>query len=58
MRLSWELPLTNNQAPFINLDIFNVLNRKIATTTSNVLGESIPTYEVGRQFWLEVGYKF
>lgn len=58
MRLSWELPLTNNQAPFINLDIFNVLNRKIATTTSNVLGESIPTYEAGRQFWLEVGYKF
>ena len=58
MRLSWELPLKNNQAPFINIDIFNVLDRKVVTSTSNVLGESVPAYEVGRQFWVEVGYKF
>lgn len=53
---------------YLNADIFNVLNLKNMTTISGVNGaisntsfassSSIPVYEVGRQFWLQVGYKF
>ena len=55
---------------YVNVDIINVLNSKNATTigSSSLLGAvttsipsaryTIPIYEIGRQFWLQVGYKY
>ena len=57
---------------YVNVDILNVLNSKNMTTISNADGviagassssiattsSDIPVYEVGRQFWLQMGYKF
>lgn len=58
IRLGWEYPFARNQAVFVNIDVFNVLDKKSVADTSNVTSTGIPTYEVGRQFWLEVGYRF
>lgn len=59
MRLGWELPVAKNQAAFVNLDIFNVLDKQVVSAASTTNAETaVPTYEVGRQFWLEVGYRF
>lgn len=54
MRLAWEKPFGKEQAVFTNLDITNVLNTRSVSNSNR----GIETYEVGRQFWLEVGYKF
>lgn len=52
---------------YVNVDIINVLNLKNETTlqsTSGVLGNTIlgtnaiALYDVGRQFWLQFGYKW
>lgn len=54
---------------YTNVDIINVLNLKNETTisgangnmaTGSILGESAayPVYDVGRQFWLQFGYKY
>ena len=52
---------------FVNFDIFNVLDSKklvpIGTENGVILGEvssvaMIQAYELGRQFWVELGYKF
>lgn len=59
---SWELP--KKSSAFVNIDILNVLNRKKVTAAANTylatarVFTDIPTYEIGRQFWLEVGYKW
>lgn len=58
MRIAWDLPLSKDQAAFVNVDIFNVLDKKVVTEGSNSLANNVPTYEIGRQFWLEVGYRF
>ncbi|WP_193075036.1 TonB-dependent receptor plug domain-containing protein [Pseudomonas sp. FME51] len=53
-RISWEKPVTRKQAAFVNLDVTNLLNKRIASTADkNSIG-----YEVGRQFMVEVGYRF
>ena len=54
-RLAWEQPLAQHQAVFVNLDVSNVLDKVIV---SNANSNGIPTYEVGRQFMVEVGYRF
>lgn len=56
VRLGWELPI-GRQAVFANLDIYNLLDR------ANVYGassstSSVPYYETGRSFWIELGYRF
>ncbi|MFT0211532.1 TonB-dependent receptor plug domain-containing protein [Pseudomonas sp. F1_0610] len=57
MRLGWEKYLAQDQSVFINVDINNLLNaRSVMGNTSGL--NSVETYEIGRQFWLEVGYKF
>lgn len=56
LRLAWEQPTAKDQAVFVNLDVFNVLDKVAVSTVSSTSG--IPTYEVGRQFWVEVGYRF
>lgn len=52
---------------YFNVDMFNVLNLRNLTALSGTngaitetayAGSAIPVYEVGRQFWLQVGYKF
>ncbi len=58
MRLGWDVPFSKDQAAFVNVDIFNVLDKKVVTEGSNSMANNIPTYEIGRQFWLEVGYRF
>lgn len=58
LRLGWEFPTTRNQAFFVNLDVFNVLNKASVADTSSVTDSGVPTYEVGRQYWIEVGYRF
>ncbi|MCY1276099.1 TonB-dependent Receptor Plug Domain protein [compost metagenome] len=57
-RLGWELPTFEEQALFVNVDVFNVLDKKSVNFSNSVNSTGIPTYEVGRQFWLEVGYRF
>lgn len=56
MRLAWDIPTGKEQAFFVNVDITNVTDQvnKIASRTST----SVVSYEVGRQYWLEVGYRF
>lgn len=58
IRLGWEFPTTRQQAFFVNLDVFNVLDKASVAEISNVSASGFKTYEVGRQFWLEVGYRF
>lgn len=58
MRLAWDVPLSKDQAAFVNVDIFNVLDKQVVTEGSHSVVNNVPTYEIGRQFWLEVGYRF
>ena len=54
-RIAWEVPTAKEQAVFVNLDVTNLLDKQIVGATET---SGLPTYEVGRQFMLEVGYKF
>ena len=54
-RIAWEVPTAKDQAVFVNLDVTNLLDKQIVGATET---SGLPTYEVGRQFMLEVGYKF
>ncbi|TLP61869.1 MULTISPECIES: TonB-dependent receptor [Pseudomonas] len=56
MRFAWDIPTGKDQAFFVNVDVTNVTDQvnKIASRTST----NLITYEVGRQYWLEVGYRF
>ena len=54
-RLAWELPTAKEQAVFVNLDISNLLDKAIVSNTDN---DDYVNYEVGRQFMVEVGYRF
>ncbi len=63
MRFGFEVPVYGRNTLFINIDIFNVLDSKnIAIANLSYTGNAglsaVPIYEVGRQFWIEVGYKF
>ncbi len=55
MRIDWEIPTGKDQALFAAVDITNVTDQvnEIASSTSGNV-----TFEVGRQYWLEVGYRF
>ncbi|MQU14653.1 TonB-dependent receptor, partial [Pseudomonas sp. FSL R10-2172] len=54
-RLAWKMPTAKDQAVFVNLDVTNLLDKKIVGATET---SGLPTFEVGRQFMLEVGYTF
>ena len=54
-RVAWEMPTAKDQAVFVNLDVSNLLDKRTVGTTES---SGLPTYEIGRQFMLEVGYKF
>ena len=55
VRISWEKALAGQQSAFVNLDIFNLINRSNVTSLSTT---AVPQYEIGRSFWVEVGYRF
>ncbi|WP_417580929.1 TonB-dependent receptor plug domain-containing protein [Nitrincola sp.] len=55
MRLGWEKRLSGESAVFANLDVYNLLDKVNLIDLSN---SDVPTYETGRQVWLEVGYSF
>jgi hypothetical protein len=54
MRLDWEVPTGKDQAAFIAVDVTNVADKVNSIKSS----ATTTTYEVGRQYWLEVGYRF
>lgn len=63
LRVGFEKKIIGNHIFYMNVDIFNVLDAKnlaIATATASATAgtTATPIYEVGRQFWLQVGYKY
>lgn len=63
MRFGLEFDVGRGNKFFTNLDIYNILDSKniaIANLSysSNAGLSATPIYEVGRQFWLEMGYRF
>ncbi|WP_053388426.1 TonB-dependent receptor [Pseudomonas sp. 10-1B] len=56
MRVKWEIPTAREQALFVAVDVTNVTD-KVNPIVSNS-STARTTYEVGRQYWLEVGYRF
>ncbi|WP_329810989.1 secretin and TonB N-terminal domain-containing protein [Stenotrophomonas sp. SMYL8] len=57
MRIGWEQPLSTMGTVFANVDVFNVLDRRAVNDVSSSVSRA-PYYEMGRSFWLEVGYRF
>lgn len=60
LRLGAEYEVYKKNKLFFNIDVMNVTNKKNVglASLSNRTDEVTPTYEVGRQFWFELGYKF
>ncbi|MWV63087.1 TonB-dependent receptor plug domain-containing protein [Helicobacter saguini] len=64
MRFGFDIDIFKGNTLYVNLDIFNVTDRRnIALANLNVSYSSgalqaVPVYEVGRSYWLQVGYKF
>lgn len=63
IRIGFEIDIYSGNTLYFNLDIINVLNNKnliieSASYADNAGATAIPVYEVGRQFWLQMGYKF
>ncbi|MGX3046208.1 TonB-dependent receptor, partial [Helicobacter sp. T3_23-1056] len=60
MRVGFEVNAYKGNTLYMNVDILNVLNTQnlmIASASySNAGTTAVPVYEVGRQFWLQVGY--
>ncbi|MGY4493600.1 TonB-dependent receptor plug domain-containing protein [Pseudomonas sp. TE3610] len=54
MRVKWEVPTGPQQAVFAAVDVTNVMDKVNGIVSSS--GSN--SYETGRQFWLEVGYRF
>lgn len=58
-RVAWELPITRNETAFVNLDIGNLLNRRNMIGSSSSTNTNAEThYELGRNYTLEVGFRF
>ena len=68
MRVGFEVDVHKGNTFYTNVDIINVLNKANQTAISNSSGNvgdgiagsayTYSVYEVGRQFWLQVGYKY
>ena len=56
MQVYWELPTAKDQAVFASVDITNVADKINPTVSAG--NQAVTRYEVGRQYWLEVGYRF
>ncbi|WP_083652173.1 TonB-dependent receptor [Pseudomonas sp. PA27(2017)] len=55
MKVTWTLPTFKDQSMYVSADITNVLDK--VNSIVNEDGGAV-SYEVGRQYWLEVGYQF
>lgn len=53
-RVYWEVPTGTDQAVFAAVDVTNVMDKVNPIVTRS----GSTSYEVGRQYWLEVGYRF
>ncbi|SHI47642.1 Outer membrane receptor proteins, mostly Fe transport [Malonomonas rubra DSM 5091] len=51
-KFSWAVPTSSKQQAILSLDIYNVFNKK------SKYGAGIDNYEIGRQFWAGLTYKF
>ncbi|MCE3040075.1 TonB-dependent receptor plug domain-containing protein [Helicobacter anatolicus] len=62
MRIGFEVDMYRKNTLFVNLDIFNLLDTKNIAITSLSYGSAglsaTPVYEIGRSFYIEVGYKY
>ena len=60
LRLGAEYEVYKKNKLFFNIDVMNVTNKKnVGLATLSYSDDAVtPTYEVGRQFWFELGYKF
>ncbi|MEE1921800.1 TonB-dependent receptor [Pseudomonas sp. 148P] len=56
MRVKWEIPTARDQALFVAVDVTNVTDEVNEIVYSGSTAKT--TYEIGRQYWLEVGYRF
>ncbi|RDU58945.1 TonB-dependent receptor, partial [Helicobacter sp. MIT 14-3879] len=63
MRIGFEIDMWHKNTLYVNLDIYNVLDSKVmaiynfSSTVGSARFAATPVYEVGRQFWLQVGIK-
>ncbi|PAF42991.1 TonB-dependent receptor plug domain-containing protein [Helicobacter sp. 11S03491-1] len=62
-RMGVKAKLGSKNTLFLNLDVFNLLDNINIAQASVVRAKdgtttSIPTYETGRSFWIEMGYEF
>ncbi|NDJ27561.1 TonB-dependent receptor [Campylobacter sp. MIT 12-8780] len=58
MRVGFDIDISKGNIFYTNIDILNVLNRRITTTGKTATRTIKKTYETGRQFWVEVGYRY
>lgn len=58
--IRWQPTITGNHRVYLQLDVLNVLNktRKSKTVKPISSNDEYGIYTPGREFWLEVGYKF
>ncbi len=56
MRVSWDIPTGQEQALFVAVDVTNVTDQVNEIVSSSSTART--SYEIGRQYWLEVGYRF
>lgn len=56
LKVKWEIPTAKEQALFMAVDVTNVTDRVNTIVSSSSTART--TYEIGRQYWLEVGYRF
>ena len=56
MKVYWEIPTGKEQALFSSVSITNVTDRINQTVSAGSRAKT--TYEIGREYWLEVGYRF
>lgn len=64
IRLGAEFEIYKRNIMFVNLDVINVLDSKniaivdLSNYTPSAGASATPIYELGRQFYIELGYKF
>lgn len=60
MKIGAKYDVYNGNKFFVNLDIYNVTNKRNIglASYSNKTGDYKPTYDTGRQVWIEFGYEF
>ena len=58
-KFDWEVPIYKDQTLIASLEINNVFNEKVRIGDGGTVSDTDPAnYELGRQFWLGMTYKF